>query len=323
MKRIKWINYRVLLTVMLAAVLLTFAARQVGAPQPPAEKRLIVVATIFPLADWLREICGPDAEVLCLVSGGTSAHHFDPSTHDALRVTQARALFAVGLGLDAWAAKLVENAGRGEQLAYFETGDWIEHIKIGALKIIPVAGGDEDEPHRPGTDDPHYWLDPARANAVVARMAQELGKLDPAHREGFSRRAAAYREKLQALDGELKEKAKAIPAGAQLVTFHEAYGYLLERLKIKLAAVVQVSPGVEPSIKDVAEALRVMRELKQAVVFQEPQESAAAAKVVAKELNAKLEELDPMECEASGVGKTYLERARHNINAIAGAVSAK
>ncbi|MCY3017759.1 MAG: metal ABC transporter substrate-binding protein [Planctomycetota bacterium] len=306
------------------------------APVSPGPQKLQLVATVFPLADWLREIGGPDVEVYCLVSGGYNPHHFEPTIRDATRVTQARALFAVGLGLDEWAARLARNSGRGAALAFFETGTWITPRPFASTTAIPLAaprgqgagasrdaGADVElvEEHHHGGLDPHYWLDPQRAAMVVARMAEELGKLDPPHREAYQQRAAAYIQKLKELDAGIEAGARALPPGAQVVTFHNAYGYLLDRLGVKLAAVVQASPGVEPSTRDVSAALRVMREIGQRVVFQEPLTSEAAAKTLARELGARVELLDPLDSEYSSAAKTYLERVRHDVDVLAKALA--
>ena len=323
------------LIVVLCAGAVLFSKR--GTEPVPGSQKLEVVATIFPIADWLREIGGPDIEVHCLVSGGANPHHFEPSINDALRISRARAVFAIGLGLDMWAEKLLKNSQNGNSTSYFTTGTWIVPRTFGeqTITIAPVAtsaihhghddhdgDGDGDEHdghhhhHELGDADPHYWLDPVRAQTVVARMADELSKLDPAHREDYTHRAQAYVETLQTLAGEVELEAQAMPKGRKVVTFHDAYGYLLERLGVKLAAVVQVSPGIDPSPRDVSEALRIMREIGQRTVFTEPTENVGAARVVAGELGGEVKLLDPMDSEVSEAGKTYVERLRHNIAVI-------
>lgn len=172
------------------------------------DEKLQVAATIFPLADWLREVAGPDAEVYCLVSGGQNPHHFQPLMKDVTRVSQSRALFAIGLELDPWAKSLAANAGSGVTLHLAET--WITPLKMHETKEIEINGAavpsathdaddndsDGDEHHHHGPLDPHFWLDPARAIVVVKKMAEVLGQLDPAHSEGYRQRAAAYAQKL-------------------------------------------------------------------------------------------------------------------------------
>jgi len=249
-----------------------------------------------------------------------------------VELSHAKAVFAVGLGLDAWAEHLVKNSGQGERLAYFVTGDWIKPRKIGETTITvhakegaakdPHAGDEEEEPHAIGDNDPHYWLDPARAIIVVTRMTDELAKIDPAHSGDYKHRAEEYIQKLKALDADVQQKAHSIPAGKQLVTFHDAYGYLLERLGVKLAAVVQVSPGVEPSPRDVADAFRIMRSIGQRMVFKEPAESATAVATIARELGGEVLVLDPMDTEISESGKTYLERLHGDLQVLMRAIDA-
>jgi zinc transport system substrate-binding protein len=289
-----------------------------GSSTAPSSGKPKIVATIFPLADWAREVAGPDAEIHLLVSGAANPHHFEPGIRDVTSVTEANAIFAVGLGLDPWAKKLAQNADGGAVL--FETGAWIKPRKLDALKTIEIGhdhDDHDDDHHHEGSEDPHYWLDPQRAAAVATRMAEELGKIDAAHKDAYAQRAGAYVEKLKALDAEIRTVAKTVKPGTQLVAFHDAYGYLFERLGIKLAVVVQVSPGVEPGLRDVSEAIRIMKEIGQKTVFKEPAGSASAAKLVAQELSAQVETLDPMDSEQSDVGKTYLERLKHDIDILA------
>jgi ABC-type Zn uptake system ZnuABC Zn-binding protein ZnuA len=318
---------------VLAGLLSVMAGCGGGGSAPARPAKLQVTATIFPLADWMKEVGGDDAEVHCLVSGSSNPHHYEPSTRDALTISESRALFAVGLGLDPWASKLAKNAGKSD-VEYIETGAWIMPRKFGATTKIGEEH-DEDEheqgkehaeeehghSHEAGAADPHFWHDPQRAITVVKKLAAELGRMDPAHKDAYIKRAEEYAKKLTALDEEMQKTATQIPAGSSIVTFHDAYGYLFERLKIRLAAVVQVSPGVEPSLKDVAEAVKTMKEIGQTVVFREPQESGAAAQRVADELKATVEVLDPMDSETSPAGKTYIERFRGNLQRLQAALS--
>ena len=152
---------------------------------------------------------------------------------------------------------------------------------------------------------------------VAKHIADELSKLDPTHKEGYEKRLKECLERLTSLDERIEAVAKKIPAGTQIVTFHDAYGYLFERLHVNVAAVVQVSPGVEPSLKDCTEAIEAMRAIKQKVIFTEPAGSDRAIETIAKELKITRKEiLDPLDNEFSPVGKDYFERMTHNISVL-------
>jgi ABC-type Zn uptake system ZnuABC Zn-binding protein ZnuA len=319
------VRARILTLSLLLAALCVFAVPSCSTPtvSAPSNAKLHVVATIFPLSDWLREVAGDDAEVHCLVDGAQSPHHFEPAVKDAANVTKAKALFMIGLGLDLWAKKLADNAGGGAKV--FETAAWASPQKMGAARELEIHGKDEKDEdeehhHHHGDLDPHYWLDPSRAGLVVLHMGTELGALDPAHRDAYATRAAAYATKLTELTKDVDKLAAEISPGAQLVIFHDAYGYLFNRLHLKIAAVVQVSPGVEPSVKDVAEAVKLIKSLGQRVIFREPGANDAALKALAQDLGATIETLDPIETGVSDAGKTYVERLSHDLKTLAAAI---
>lgn len=309
------------------------AARPHGAIET---RGLQICATISPLADWAREVGGGDARVYLLVDGYKDPHHFEPSVSDAVRVSASRALLASGLGLDPWAERLVERAGKGAALEYIDASQWIQPLKLTAREIEISPGSAEKTPdaqpvpravrdaadalrrahgHIHGGDvDPHFWHDPRRAMQVVAHLVEEFGRFDPEHKEAYAARGEICLGKLKALDARVEAAAKKIPPGTRVVTFHDAYGYLFERLHVKVAAVVQTSPGVEPSLKDCSEALRVMREIKQPAIFKEPASSERAIEMIAREMRIeRIALLDPLDNGASPVGRDYFERMEHNI----------
>jgi len=81
--------------------------------------------------------------------------------------------------------------------------------------------------------------------------------------------------------------------------------------------VIQVTPGIEPSLRDLTEAIRLMKEIGQKTVFKEPLESATAADRVAQELGAKVDLLDPMDSESGAELGGYIERFRGNLKRLA------
>jgi ABC-type Zn uptake system ZnuABC Zn-binding protein ZnuA len=308
-----------LLVVAIVCALLVFTIARSPRGAPSAG-RAQVVATIFPLADWLREIGGEDLDVHCLVSGAGNPHHFEPSMRDAATISKAQAVFAVGLDLDPWAKKLADNAA-AKDLIFFNTADWIKPRALTCIREAHIGEQREHDEHHHGANDPHFWLDPQRVKIIVSRMADELAKIDETHAKSYRARATAYLAKLDALIADISAASKRIASlnpRPQLATFHDAYGYLFDSLGITVAAVVQVSPGVEPGAKDVIEAVRIMREIGQKVVFSEPQGSAKTAQVIAEQLSpaATIKLLDPLDCELSETGKTYLERMRHNLRTL-------
>jgi len=193
-----------------------------------AARKLSVAATVFPIADWLSHIGGEHVDVYCLVSGANNPHHFDPTTQDAVRVSTSRAVFAVGLELDPWAAKLVKSAGSSVEL--IETGKWITPRTFSFESCCAAAGhaGHSDaeghaHSHEAGAD-PHFWHDPRRVIIVVEKLSAELSRLDPPHAADYKANSEKYIARLKELDAEVASAATRVPKNTRLRTATSSSG---------------------------------------------------------------------------------------------------
>src|SRR5512140_192915 len=100
-----------------------------------AEAVVRVVATIFPIADLVRQIGGDAVEVLTLLPPGASPHTFEPTPAQMREVAQARVFVRVGAGLDAWTEKLL--AARNPTLTILTLTD--------GVRLLGLTGEHADE----------------------------------------------------------------------------------------------------------------------------------------------------------------------------------
>jgi zinc transport system substrate-binding protein len=118
----------------------------------PSEKIVRVVATIFPLADIIKQIGGEAVEVATLLTPGSSPHTFEPTVEQARAVSEADLMVFVGGGLDNWAVKL---GTAGE--------------KTVLLEIMALLAKEEDS-DAAFTDNPHIWVDPVLVKERIAPL---------------------------------------------------------------------------------------------------------------------------------------------------------
>ena len=99
---------------------------------------------------------------------------------------------------------------------------------------------------------PHVWLSPVRAIKLVEHIRDSLSADYPDKKETFEKNAAAYIEKLQALD---KAYAEGLSQAKQksFVTQHAAFNYLALDYGLKQVAISGLSPDTEPSAARLAE----------------------------------------------------------------------
>src|SRR5512136_880557 len=90
----------------LALALLVALLGGMACKQEESSDRLTVVATIYPLADFVKNVAGDVVQVVTLLRPGDSPHTYEPSSRDMKAVTRATLLVVNGAGLDFWVEKL-------------------------------------------------------------------------------------------------------------------------------------------------------------------------------------------------------------------------
>ena len=197
---------------------------------------------------------------------------------------------------------------------------------IDASEGIDMFPSDEDHDHDAhGHDDhdelynAHVWLDPNRAIQQVRNIADGLAEADPDHAAAYRQNAERYVAELTALDEELK--AQLVPfAGAEIITFHEAFAYFADAYHLHVAGVIANEPGEEPSTRDIADTCDLVTELGIKTLFVEPQYPQKAAETIARETGASIYTLDPC-VSGDGTKESYETIMRENAKVLTEALS--
>lgn len=125
--------------------------------------------------------------------------------------------------------------------------------------------------HVHGEIDPHLWEDVANAKAYVQLMRDTLISADPDGKQAYQENAAKYLRELDELDSYMRTQLAKIPADRrQLITTHDAFGYLASAYGMKVAGFVVPNPAQEPSVDQVRKLSETIRNLKVPAVFTEP-----------------------------------------------------
>lgn len=255
--------------------------------------RMLVTASIAPLADFAKQVGGKYVEVELLVPPGASPHTYQLEPSQMEMLSRASVLVLNGAGLEYWAKKAVD-AAANPRLVAMDTAR--------GMKLL-----DSDPEHPSG--NPHVWLDPVNAIRQVEAIRDAFKRADPEHASEYRANAAAYIGRLRHLDQEIRAQVKMFRARS-FVAFHPAWVYFAKRYSLTQAAVIERSPGREPSPGEIREVVDTVRRLKAKAVFAEPQFSPKAADVVAAESGAKVIFLDPL---GKPPDYDYIETMRSNL----------
>lgn len=244
-----------------------------GAP-PPSSGQLRVVATTTIFADLVAQVGGSRVSVTALVPKGGEVHTFDPTPSDARRLAEADLVVANGLGLDDWLTKVAAEAG---------TTAPIVRLAENLPGATYLTDADHDGAHG-GAVNPHLWLDVGNGRRYVARIAEELARLDPAGAEAYAAAAAAYDTRLAELDAWIRDRIGAIPAAnRRVISSHEAFPYYAAAYGLEIVDVIVPSPGQEPSAGQIARLIEAIRSSGVRAILAEAQFNPALAERIAAE----------------------------------------
>jgi zinc transport system substrate-binding protein len=286
-------------------LLLLTACPKETAPEQKAKP--VVVASIFPLYDLTKRIGGDAIETKLLLEPGKSEHDYAGTAKDAKVVASAKLAFLIGLGMDEWTEKIVQASGGGAKIVEVGERAGAKEIELPRFEEGHEEHGEhegeeheeegheeehEEEHHHEGVD-PHVWLSVPKAQLIAKEIEKELSAAFPEHAASFQTNAKTLQSSLDALHAELKQKVGALPNKA-IITMHGSFGYFAEEYGVEIAAVVEPSPGKEPSAAYLKQILGSVSSKKPMAVFSEPQLDPRPAEVLAKEASLPVRTLDPI-----------------------------
>lgn len=105
--------------------------------------------------------------------------------------------------------------------------------------------------------DPRFWMDVRRVERVVNGIRNALVRLDPDNGETYHENAAAFVEKLLALDERIRTEIEQIPETDRvLVTDVDRFQYFAERYRFKVVALFPEGGAGDAAAEVVTERLR-------------------------------------------------------------------
>src|SRR4030043_51407 len=286
----------ILFFLLLVTAHYSYAGKINPVRKPELSNRVKVIASIAPLADFAKQVGGERVDVRLLLPPGASPHIYEPTPKTIKEIHNAGGFIKIGRALGFWAEKIIEASGNKKL------------IVVDSTSGVPLIG--EIHSHSSSGADPHIWLDPVIAGSIVTKMEKALIEADPQGVEFYKQNASLYKKKLLQLDKEISAKVKTFRI-KEYVTFHPAWNYFSKRYGLKVAGVIEESPGKEPSVKHIANIIKEINRIGSRVVFVEPQFNPKIAEAIAKESGARVLFLDPI----GGLKgrETYIDMMRYNI----------
>jgi zinc/manganese transport system substrate-binding protein len=281
--------------------LLTMGGRAARALSRPE-----VVATFSVLRDLAATIAGGEADVAALVGNDGDTHSYQSRPVDVQRLSRASLLVSNGLGFEQWLPRILG------------AGHFAGRQVVASEGVVPLVHATS-----PGAADrmldPHCWHDVANARRYVANITAGLEAVDAANTPAYRDRAGAVDARLAALDAWVRaEIARVPPDKRRVITGHDAFGYFAHAYGVEFLAVRGMNAEQEPSARDVAALITLVRKQKTRALFFENLGSPVLIEQIARDSGGVVgpalypDALSP----PSGPAATYEAMMRHNVSAL-------
>ena len=245
-----------------------------------ANKKVSVVATIYPQYDWLKNILGEYADKVdlkLLIKNGTDLHSYKPSAQDIASIANADLVVYVGGESDEWIEKALEatpKAGRMQVNLMQVLGDRVkEEEVVEGMQAEEEAEEHEGEHHHhehaeAPENDEHIWLSLKNAQVLVKNLAESVSKIDTANAPVYRANAIIYASKLHDLDWAYDSTVSNASQKTILFGDRFPFRYMVDDYGIKYyAAFVGCSAESEASFETVAFLAGMMDSLSLPVIF--------------------------------------------------------
>ncbi len=266
--------------------------------QKPSSEKIVIAASIPPIADFARQVGGDFVDVFNVVPPGANPHTFKLTTKLMQRIAEADMLVINGLELEYWADKVVDNVPK--------------------TRIVNTSEGlfaNKESLHAPdGHVNPHVWLDPDNAIYQIKKIRDALKEQDSGHAEKYENQAQFFVYQIRQLEEKIRQEI-ATWERKRFVCFHPAWAYFAEHFGLEMAGVIEKRPGSEPTPKDITDIIKKVKAMNARAIFTEAQFPSKVSEMIAAESNVMVIPLDPL----GGLDHVngYFDILRYNVSQMA------
>ena len=305
-----------------------------GTEDTSSERKLNVMASFYPMYDFATKVGGDKVEVTNMVPAGTEPHDWEPAATDIKNLEEADVFIYNGAGMEHWTEDVLDaldnkdlkvvEASRGLTLLEGKEEDEEETEDSSSdSDASDESTSEEDSTDSEITYDPHVWLNPLNAKAEMENIKNAFVEADLDNKDYYEQNYETYAEKFDQLDKEYKDGLSNTKS-KDLITSHEAFGYLCQAYGLNQVGIEGLSPDSEPDASRMNEIIKFAKENNVKTIFFEELVSPKVSETIADEIGAKTAVLNPLEGltdDEISAGEDYFSVMESNLKTIEDALN--
>ena len=187
-----------------------------------------------------------------LLDTGVDLHSYQPTVDDIIKISDCDIFIYVGGESDAWVSDALGESSKPDRVVLSLMDLLGDDVKEEELVEGMEAEAEEEEAEEETEYDEHVWLSLRNARIFCAAITDALSALDGDCAEHYAANAAAYDEKLAALDGEFQALVQGAAYDTLLFGDRFPFRYLTDDYGLEYyAAFVGCSAETEASFETI------------------------------------------------------------------------
>lgn len=241
-------------------------------------KSKYVLVSVAPHRFFVQKIAGDTINIGLMVPACASAHTYEPTPKETLAAAHADIWFRIGESFEDRAIQALKSHSI--------------HLKIVDLRdnLDLISDPTHVCMHHKGCVDLHFWLSPKLAKIQADTIAKALIETYPENRDIYTSRLAIFKEELDAIDLKISDILKDLKNRTIMIS-HPAYGYFARDYHLNQFSIE--FEGKDPTPKLLTKILKEAHDKQIKTIFTQPQYSNKGALLIAREIGARVESLNP------------------------------
>lgn len=278
----RWSTFLVLCLAMLAPTAMAAAT--------PAHAINIFVS-ILPQKYLAERVGGKRVKVAVMVRPGLSPETYEPTPRQMAALAGAELYFRAAVPFESVWIKQIQNLNPRLRI-------------VGCCNELITSDPDRHDHEESNSDvvnDAHVWTSPENAIVLAGIIRDALVEHDPAAAYDYSANYLALVKDLKTLDAWIRQALAGIEQ-RYLIVSHPSWGHYARTYDLEQIAIER--HGTEIRARELARLIEFARQKNIHTVYVQKQFNTAAAKILAREIDGKVVELDPL-------AEDYIENLRH------------
>jgi zinc transport system substrate-binding protein len=256
---------------IVAVLALLFAHATAAAADAPT-----VVATIRPIHSLTAQVMEGVGVPTLLIEGTADPHEYAFRPSDAKALAAARLVVMIDPEFEIFLEKPLKTLARS--------------ARVLALARVDGMALATDEM---GLLDRHLWLDPVNAALAVEAIGRALSEVDRAHAYEYTRNAARAKDRLLALDRELRAELAPV-RDVPFIVYHDAFRALVARYGLKMNGAIVSGAEHAPRARSLGFLATRAAQEPPRCIFAPPHAEPAYVGTLAQASGARVAELDDL-----------------------------